>query len=66
MTMYDDGNKLLGINTFTVGLKDNINIDYFVIAPDNDGDVTKIELKDIYIDDKKYSITKTFNVQLEE
>ena len=66
MTMYDDSDKLLGINEVTIGLKADKNIGYFVIDTNISNVITKIELRDFHINGKKYSITKTFNVQLEE
>lgn len=61
MTMYSDG-ELVGLNTFTVTLTAPINIDYFVIEPDKNLPVDEIELKDIYLDGVKYSLSKTFRV----
>ena len=64
LTMYHD-EELVGINAFSVTLNSPINIDYFVIEPDKNLPVTQIELKDVYIDGVKYSVSKTFNVVLE-
>ena len=64
LTMYHD-EELVGINVFSVTLNSPINIDYFVIEPDKNLPVTQIELKDVYIDGVKYSVSKTFNVVLE-
>ena len=65
LTLYD-GTETVGINLFNVSLQQNINIDYFTVEPEKANKViNKIELKDIYIDGKKYSISKTFNVKVE-
>ena len=64
MTMYHN-DELVGINNFRASLQENINIDYFVISPDENKVVTKVELKDIYLDGKKYSLTKTFFIKAE-
>ena len=64
MTMYNN-DELIGINSFKTTLQENINIDYFVISPDKNKAVTKIELKDIYLNDRKYSVTKTFFIKAE-
>ena len=64
ITMYSE-DELVGINSFSVTLNSPINIDYFVISPDKNLPVDRIELKDVYIGDVKYSISKTFHVQPE-
>lgn len=64
MTMYNN-DELIGINSFKTTLQENINIDYYVISPDKNKAVTKIELKDIYLDDRKYSISRTFFIKAE-
>lgn len=64
MTMYNN-DELIGINSFKTTLQENLNVDYFVISPDKNKAVTKIELKDIYLDGRKYSVTKTFFIKAE-
>ena len=61
MTMYNN-DEIIGLNSFKTTLKENVNIGYFVVSPDKDKVVTKIELKDIYLDGKKYLGTKTFSI----
>ena len=61
MTLYSQG-ELVGLSVFSVALNSPINIDYFAIRPDKNLPVDEIELKDVYVNDVKYSLSKIFRV----
>ena len=64
MTMYSQ-DESVGATSFNIALNSPNNIDYFAISPEKNRPVDEIELKDIYLNGTKYSVSKIFQVSPE-
>ena len=64
MTMCSQ-DEPVGATPFSIALNSPTNTDYFVISPEKNSPVDEIELRNIYLNGTKYSVSKTFQVSPE-